>query len=572
MSHRPPPPPKTRPSPAAAGLAVGVLALGLYFLFWPVGIDPEPWRPPEAPDLEGSEAPGRRLAPIERLGLDGSTGPEAVAVDPEGRIGDGAPRAETVARTGGRPLGLAFDRRGRLLVADFERGLLAVGPDGAVELIADSAGGRPLGRTNGVSVAPDGTVYFTDASWAHPDGPALAPLVEHRPTGRLLAHVPATGRTTVLVDSLHFANGVAVDPGGAFLLVSETGAYRIRRVELRGERAGTTRIVRSNLPGFPDGISADTAGLFWLALAAPRSRVLDALMPRPFLRRILLRIPRALRVGPERRGIVMALDGEGRTVQTLHDRDGAYAPITSALRVGRDLYLGSDRERALGRFRLEGEGARRARPGPWRRLAAAPLADPVRSVQAAPIDTSGLGRGPRAEMRTRVEKTIFAVDVLAMRLRVDAATASRLDEAAGTRQWAPELADTLAALVFAARDAWATVEFHRGFDRKRMIEGIRRNIRGAVDAGMIDTSSYRAVTDSLPRWLRFLEGRGVQEGDTLHYRIRGDTVRVLYRDAGGRALADERQVSGLRREAILARYLAPGSDFREGLLRSLFPR
>ncbi len=175
-------------------------------------------------------------------------------------------------------------------------------------------------------------------------------------------------------------------------------------------------------------------------------------------------------------------------------------------------------------------------------------------------------------MRGRVEKTIFAVDVLAMRLRVDAATASRLDAAAGTREWAPELADTLAALVFGAREAWATVEFHRGFDRERMIEGIRRNIRGAVDAAMIDTSSYRAMTDSLPRWLHFLEGRGVQEDDTLHYRLRDDTVRVLYRAADGRVLADERHVSRIRRDGILARYLAPGSDFREGLLRSLFPR
>ncbi|HSR40931.1 MAG TPA: SMP-30/gluconolactonase/LRE family protein, partial [Longimicrobiales bacterium] len=246
MSQQPPAPPKTRWTGAAAGGAAGFLALALYLLFWPVGVEPEPWRPPEAPSLEALLAPGRRLSPVERLDLDGASGPEAVAVDGRGRIytgtrdgrilrlepGPGDARIRTFARTGGRPMGLAFDRGGRLLVADLERGLLAVGRDGAVEVLAESAGGRTLGRTNGVAVGPDGTIYFTDASWAHPDAPALVPLVAHRPTGRLLAHDPETGRTRVLLDSLRFANGVAVDPGGGFLLISETAAYRVRRVDL----------------------------------------------------------------------------------------------------------------------------------------------------------------------------------------------------------------------------------------------------------------------------------------------------------------------------------------------------
>lgn len=42
--------------------------------------------------------------------------------------------------------------------------------------------------------------------------------------------------------------------------------------------------------------------------------------------------------------------------------------------------------------------------------------------------------------------------------------------------------------------------------------------------------------------------------------------------AGGETLADTRGLDPLRRISILGRYLAPGSDFREGLVRSLFRR
>lgn len=359
------------------GTAAAVVAATLYLLFWPVELEPVAWRPPPDPGLVGEFGANRRLAGVERIGLGGAVGPEDVAVDARGRLYVGTRDGrilrldperpenppETFVRTGGRPMGLAFDAEGELLVADLRRGLLSVSSGGRVRVLANGAEGARLGRANGVAVGPDGTVYFTDASREHPDGPGFAALLTHRPTGRVLAYRPQTGRTSVVLDSLYFANGVAVAPGGGHLLVAETGAYRIRRVRIRGPETGRSEVLRSNLPGFPDGISTGPDGRFWVALASRRSRLLDFLMPRPFLRKVLLRIPGFLRPGPARHGFVIALDDEGRIVHNLQDPGGAYAPVTSAVRVGEWLYLGSDRDDALGRIRLAPTRGRAGAPG-----------------------------------------------------------------------------------------------------------------------------------------------------------------------------------------------------------------
>ncbi len=59
--------------------------------------------------------------------------------------GSGAVRADAVAHTGGRLLGLEPTVDGQLLVCDAQRGLLRVDPrDGAVRVLAGALGGEPL--------------------------------------------------------------------------------------------------------------------------------------------------------------------------------------------------------------------------------------------------------------------------------------------------------------------------------------------------------------------------------------------------------------------------------------------
>lgn len=336
----------------AGGVAAILLAALLYLAVWPVPAEPVAWAPPPSPGFTGPYAANHALAAAELLDV-GGDGPEDVAVGPDGAIYAGlrdgrivrldpdGRRAATFAQTGGRPLGLRFGADGRLLVADPHRGLLAVGRDGAVSVLAGAHAGTPFRLADDLDVSADGTVYFTDASMRAAVEDSIADIVEHRATGRLLAYDPVHGATRVLLDGLCFANGVALAPDESFVLVVETACYRVRRLWLRGERRGASEVVLDALPAFPDGITGDGAGTFWVALVSPRNRLLDALHPHPALKKALMRVPEALRPGPTRYGFVIGVDGDGRIVRNLQDPEGRRAAfVTNAVPHGPSLYLG----------------------------------------------------------------------------------------------------------------------------------------------------------------------------------------------------------------------------------------
>jgi sugar lactone lactonase YvrE len=345
-----------------------ILAAALaYLFFWPSSIEPVAWSPPKAPPLEGIYAPNTRLEAVERIGTGVDWGPEDVACDRDGRIYAGmehgriirfepdGSRYQAYAETGGRPLGLHFDTRGDLIVADAERGLLSVPPKGEIEVLTSEAAGLPFGLTDDVDIAADGTIYFSDATHKYSHSDYLLDLIEHGSNGRLLAYDPAARETRVLLDGLSFANGVAVSPDQSFVLVCESWKYRIRRHWLKGPKEGETDIFIENLPGFPDGVSSNGKDRFWVALVSPRSSLADALLPFPRLRKALLR----LGVGfdedtePPRYGFILGLDPNGRVVDNLQDPTGMYYDtITSVQEHDGMLYLGSYAQDALGRLRV----------------------------------------------------------------------------------------------------------------------------------------------------------------------------------------------------------------------------
>jgi hypothetical protein len=80
--------------------------------------------------------------------------------------------------------------------------------------------------------------------------------------------------------------------------------------------------------------------------------LLDALLPHPFWRKALARLPRFALPAPKRAGLVLALDASGRVVSSLADPTGArYANVTNVVERDGWLYLGSLVEPAIGRVR-----------------------------------------------------------------------------------------------------------------------------------------------------------------------------------------------------------------------------
>ena len=330
-----------------------------------VVIDPGHWQPPSSPGLFGPYAENSDLRLTDRWPTPGA-GPEDVVVAADGAVyagledgrilrfppGGGTPA--TVAATGGRPLGLELDAGGRLVVCDANRGLLRIDDDGAVTTLVDSYEGRPLRFTNNADIAADGTIYFTDTSVRFGIAEYRSDLLEHRPNGRLFSHRPDTGETRLLADGLFFANGVALAADGSFVLVAETGRYRITRLWLGGTRAGESDTFVENLPGFPDNMSRSERGVFWVALPNRRDRKVDFLLPRPRLRKLVARLPQRLQPRPRRFGFVLGFDATGRVVHNLQDPTGAYAMITGVREHDGWLYAGSLHEHAVARMRLPG--------------------------------------------------------------------------------------------------------------------------------------------------------------------------------------------------------------------------
>jgi len=346
-------------------LALIVVALLLYLLLWPVPVSPAAWTPPPAPELAGPYAQNNKLAGIQRLETEGGFAPEDVALDSHGRIYGGMDNGRIVrlqadgthpegfANTHGRPLGLIFDRADNLIVADADKGLLSLAPDGSISVLSTQAGGVPFRCTNDLDLAADGTIYFTDASSKFPLATFTLDLLEHQGNGRLLAYDPKTKTTRVVLSNLCFANGVAVSPDQSFVLVVETGKYRIHRVWLSGPKQGQAEIFIDNLPGFPDGILSNGRDKFWLALVTPRDSVLDRLLPHPFLRKVVARLPKFLQPAPKRYSFVLALDANGRVVENLQDGSKeCYGEIANVVEHDGMLYFGSIGESAIGRIAL----------------------------------------------------------------------------------------------------------------------------------------------------------------------------------------------------------------------------
>ena len=342
-----------------------IVAIIVYLLLMPVPISPAAWTPPQAPAMTGPYQQNSRLSGVERLSLGTGFAPEDVAIDSEHRIyagiddgrimrlqADGT-RPEVFADTHGRPLGLVFDHAGNLIVADAIKGLLSISADRAIHVLTTQAEGVPFGCTNDLDVAADGTIYFTDASRKFPMSAFKADLLEHQPNGRLLAYDPQTGATRLVLDGLHFANGVAVSPDQSFVLAVDTAEYRVNRIWLKGPKQGQSEVFIDNLPGFPDGISSNGKDKFWLALVTPRDATLDKLLPHPFLRKVVMRLPKMLQPAPKRYSFVLGLDLNGRVVENLQDgSSGCYAQVANAVENGPYLYFGSIGESAVGRFAL----------------------------------------------------------------------------------------------------------------------------------------------------------------------------------------------------------------------------
>ncbi len=334
----------------------GLALIGLaYLIFWPVEVEPVAWEPPEAPGFTGDFAENDALSQIELVALpDDDTGPEDIAVMPDGtayttamsgalyRIDGDTP--VKVDDLGGRPLGVKAGPDGALYLADSFRGLMRWTGPGSLELLASEVDGSPVVYANQLDVAQDGTVYFSNSSdrfdpetMGGTKPTSVLTIWEQSDTGYVAKFNP-DGTTEKVAEGFVYTNGVALSPDERFLLIAETGRARVHKLWLQGPKAGEREILLENLPGYPDNIEAQGDGTYWMAFASPRVPT-EALMPYPFLRKVIWRLGPMVRPAPIHRGMMVQFDGDGNILKTLQDPEGRLGVTTGGKVVGDQFYV-----------------------------------------------------------------------------------------------------------------------------------------------------------------------------------------------------------------------------------------
>ena len=347
-------------------IAVFIFSVGSVLFLHAPDVEPAPYAPPVAPKMEGALRENSALNSVKLLAKGKLNGPEDIAVDSDGTIYTGLEDGRIVkissegdvksfAETGGRPLGLQWGPRGDLIVADGGRGLLSVNPKGEVTVLVPRAETVPLEMADDLDVSSSGLIYFSDATGPEVEMDYYQDLMIHRPYGRLLRFDYYTDELEVLLTGLYFANGVALSPDEDYVLVSEMSEYRITRLWLKGPRKGKSEVFADNLPGFPDGISGDGNGNYWVALVSPRMWFVDNIvLPNLWLRKLLMHFPKWTRLSGSSYGLIIQLNSEGEIVESLHDPSGkSLSGITNVVERDGKLYIGTLEGDAIGVYDRE---------------------------------------------------------------------------------------------------------------------------------------------------------------------------------------------------------------------------
>lgn len=158
------------------------------------------------------------------------------------------------------PLGIAIRDDGSLVVAakrDEADGaaavLLSITSDGAIsELVSAGPGDAPLGRTNFVAIAPDGSLVFSDSM------------------ANRLFRVDGDGANVALItDAITYPNGLAFSPDGATLYVASWDGRTVHALPF--DRAASTygapSVAIENVANV-DGVVATTDGALYLVTSA----------------------------------------------------------------------------------------------------------------------------------------------------------------------------------------------------------------------------------------------------------------------------------------------------------------
>lgn len=149
---------------------------------------------------------------------------------------------------------------------------------------------EPLRCITALAFGPDGALWLTNGSSRHPASGWVADLMEKNATGSVWRL--EQGRFAQIAGGLAFPYGVLPDATG--ITVSESWRHQLIRLE-----AGRQTPVLRHLPGYPARLTPAPDGGAWLAIFAPRNRLIEfVLQERHYRFDMLAEVPRENWIAP----------------------------------------------------------------------------------------------------------------------------------------------------------------------------------------------------------------------------------------------------------------------------------
>jgi gluconolactonase len=158
--------------------------------------------------------------------------------------------------------GMVFDQQGRLIVCENSaRRVTRTERDGTITVLADRYQEKRFGNPNDVTVAKDGSIYFTDPSFM-----TKADDQELKYHG--VYHVK-DGKVTLVANDFSRPNGLAVSPDGMTLYVDDSEKMHVRAFDINADGTLSNGRIFADLnsedTGSPDGMEVDKKGNLWVA-------------------------------------------------------------------------------------------------------------------------------------------------------------------------------------------------------------------------------------------------------------------------------------------------------------------
>ncbi|MFC3531227.1 SMP-30/gluconolactonase/LRE family protein [Vogesella facilis] len=162
------------------------------------------------------------------------------------------------------PNGLAFDRDGNIVIANFGTDAIELmSRDGQSRLLYDQIDGQPLGKANFVLCDSRGRIWFSVTTRQVP----WTRSINEKTADGYVGVIDDNG-IRIVADGFVGTNEIRFDAAEEWLYVVETNARRISRVRIGADGKELAREIYgpADLGGFPDGFAFDAYGNLWITL------------------------------------------------------------------------------------------------------------------------------------------------------------------------------------------------------------------------------------------------------------------------------------------------------------------